>query len=190
MPGADDLRRIFSIPPAVKIVKPAKYVVPQGTAVDKALRTSALGTPVYTDLTFLSVEYQTTPGYLAITENLTLDAVLVTVVQPKKIIKTEIAGRSGTVKEYIGLGDYELQINGVITGPNGVYPLEQTSLLKDMLDAPVAIPIASEYLNGLGISYIVVERYEFMQDAGSQSYQAFTINAISDVPQELRILGE
>ncbi len=56
-----------------------------------------------------------------------------------------------------------------------------------MLDAPVPIPVASEYLNNMGIYYLVVESYELGQEAGGYSYQTFTISTLSDYPQELRL---
>ncbi|MEI8137589.1 MAG: DUF6046 domain-containing protein, partial [Bacteroidota bacterium] len=53
-----------------------------------------------------------------------IDTALFNVTQTKNIITTSIQGRNGTVKEYISLGDYNVTIKGVLTGTNGLYPLD------------------------------------------------------------------
>lgn len=179
-----------------------KYDINQTVYTDPELYKSQLGTPVYTNIEFLSKNYETktkglfkdTPGRKEVGANdgkdksaLVFEAVLLTVNQAKKIVKTEIQGRDGTVKEYIGMGDYEISINGVITGGNGHYPIDEVARLKQMLDAPVPIPVVSTYLNNLGINLLVVESYELAQVAGGYSYQTFSITCTSDVPQELRL---
>jgi hypothetical protein len=120
---------------------------------------------------------------------LTCQAVLITVSQSKKIIKTEIQGRNGTVKEYLGLDDYKVTINGIITGPNGHYPIEIVNGLKAMLDSDQPIEVASKFLQNLGIHSIVVESYDIPQKEGGYSYQTFSIECISDVPQELKFIN-
>jgi hypothetical protein len=115
------------------------------------------------------------------------EAVLITVNQAKKIVKTEIQGREGTVKEYIGMDDYAVQVNGVITASNGRHPATEISDLKKMLDAPIPIGVACAYLQNLNIMSMVVESYELGQQPGGYSYQQFSITFVSDVPQELRL---
>lgn len=165
-----------------------KFDIPQTDNSDPALYRSLLGTPVYADLEFLSDNYETkTKGLFRDTPNFKTASVLMTVSQGKKIIKTEIQGRDGTVKEYIGMDDFQIQINGIITGPNGHYPIDEVASLKQILDAPIPIPVASTYLNNIGINLIVIEGYELAQEAGGYSYQTFSITCCSDVPQELRL---
>lgn len=198
----NDIRRAFKIPDSIAIrtvgrtqigksqigSQPKKYDISQVTNIDPELYRSSLGTPVYSCIEFLTDQYETkTKGKFENTPYLRFEAVLLTVSQAKKIIKTEIQGRDGCVKEYIGMDDYAVQINGVITGANGHYPEEEVAFLKQMLDAPIPIPVASTYLNNLGINLLVVESYELAQEAGGYSYQTFSISAISDVPQELRL---
>lgn len=164
------------------------FEIPQGDGLDPELYKSLLGTPVYTNIEFLSDRYETnTKGKFIDTLKLRFDAVLLTVTQAKNIVKTKIQGRDGTTKEYIGMDDYQIQINGIITGPNGRFPSDDVSNLKQILDAPIPIPVASSYLNSLGINSIVVEQYELGQEAGGYSYQTFSVTCSSDVPQELRL---
>lgn len=207
MAGNNDiniLRNAFAIPDSVVIVAartlvPPKPVTPaqqpdynidQTVTADQELYRSALGTPVYSNIVFQKGSYSTnTPGVNKSFDQLTYEAVLITVSQAKKIIKTEIQGRDGTVKEYIGQDDYAVTINGIITGPNGHYPVDEVIALKAMLDAPIAIDVACTYLNNLGIQSLVVDSYTLEQKEGGYSYQTFSISCISDVPQELKILS-
>jgi hypothetical protein len=160
----------------------------KGVQKDPQLYKSALNTPVLINLKFSSVSYtDLNNGYQRITDELIFDTVLCTVSQAKKIVKTEIQGRDGTVKEYIGLDDYHIAINGIIVGSNGQRPMTQILALKKMLDAPISIPVVSSFLNNLGIYNVVIEDYTLPQEAGGWSKQDFTINAISDSPVELFI---
>ena len=197
------LRGAFKIPDSVLIVagehfnvlkshigkQPGNYNIPQGAGRDAAISTSILNTPVYTNIHFLDVEYTDSLGRTITTNGKIYDAVLITVSQAKKIITTEIQGRNGTVKEYIGMDDYQVQVNGIITGSNGVHPVNEIAELKKMLDAPVAIDVSCAYLQNLGIQSLVTISYEFAQEAGGYSYQSFAITFKSDVPQQLRITG-
>jgi hypothetical protein len=154
---------------------------------DKELYKSALGTSVVINLIFDSVSYTDLNTKKVITTRLMqFDAVLCTISQAKKIVKTEIQGRDGTVKEYIGMDDYEVSINGIIAGANGVYPMETVQELKKILDAPVPIPVTSNFLNNMDIFNVVVADYTLPQEAGGYSTQNFSISAISDTPIELQ----
>lgn len=205
MPGQNQLiqiRQAFKIPESVvirtlpvnkifksDIGKPStKYSIDQTYNGDPELYRSSLGTPVYTNIEFLEGQWETsTKGVFKQFGPMRFEAVLLTVSQAKKIIKTEIQGRNGSVKEYIGLSDYEIQINGIITGDNGQHPADDISKLKKILDAPVAVGIASTYLQNLDITSLVIATYEFTQEAGGYAYQTFSITCSSDVPQELRL---
>ena len=158
----------------------------QAASPDPELYKSALGTPVVIDLAFESVTYKDfVSGKSLRTPGIKFETILCTITQAKKIIKTEIQGRDGTVKEYIGLDDYQVNINGIIVGENRVYPKSVVLQLKAVLDAPVPIPVVSDFLNNLGVFNIVVNDYALPQVAGGQSKQDFSINAISDAPVEI-----
>ena len=177
---------------------------------DPELYKSDLGTPVYADVTFGlkmsngSLQEIPTGGYAWIPNNvfwtdtqggvhyvpfLSLQAVLIDVTFPRNIVKTVIQGRKGTVKEYIGEGDAQINFRGVITGTNGHYPIETVEILKKIIEAPIPIPISCTYLNNLGIDTIVFEDRTLNQQEGGYSYQQFNLNAVQDTPQELLIGG-
>ncbi len=145
---------------------------------------SSIGTPVFTDIEFVGGQY-TINGVAYQFGSVKLETVLLTVTQQKLIVKTPIQGRNGTVKEYISDGDYQVNIRGVITSPNGIIPDTDVRFLKQMLDAPIPIAVNCRWLQNLDIDNIVIDNYIFMQTEGGMSYQGFEINAISDLPVEI-----
>lgn len=196
------LRQAFAIPDSVTIIAAHNLLPPKQKApaahsdfdiddtdtADEELYRSSLGTPVFANVEFLQGQYETnTTGVFNQFGPLRYEAVLMTVSQAKNIEKTKIQGRNGTVKEYIGDDDYAITINGIITGPNGHYPIDEVAELKKVLDAPIAIDVASRYLQNLGIHSIVVESYDIEQKEGGYSYQTFSLSCVSDIPQELRL---
>lgn len=169
--------------------KPNQYdgKIDQTTEKDRVLYKSSLGTPVFTDLTFDPIRYELGDGTIRRVPQITMQTVLMTVSQSKNIVLTQIQGRDGTVKEYIGMGDYDVTINGIITGANQHYPIDEVYALKQMLDAPVPLVAVSWYLQNLDIYNLVVKDYAFDQEPGGYSKQMFTINCYSDTPIELLI---
>jgi Domain of unknown function (DUF6046) len=140
-----------------------------------------------TSITFESVTYTNQQGKSITTPQLEIAQILVSVTFPRNIVKTQIQGRNGTVKEYIGEGDASISFRGVLTAKNGASPKDQINTLKQIMDAPVAIPVSSSYLQNLNIYSVVFEDRTLEQEEGGYSYQSFTINAVSDIPQELDI---
>jgi len=147
------------------------------------------GTDVWVEITFGSVKYTDATGKSITTPKITFQAILVSVSFPRNIVKTEIQGRNGTVKEYIGEGDAQISFRGIITGKNGHYPEEQVAELMKLIKAPVPIPVFSVYLQTMDIDSVIFEDRNLEQEEGGYSYQTFSLNAISDTPQELKITG-
>ena len=156
---------------------------------DKELYKSKLGTPVLTNLVIEAGEYTDDFGNRKTFPKLTFDTVLMTIAQSKNIVKTTLQGRPGTVKEYISLGDFEVTINGIICGDNGVYPRDDVANLKDMFNSPLSLTVTSWWLQIWDVDQIVVDSFEVPQIAGGYSYQPFSINALSDYPVELEVLN-
>ena len=152
--------------------------------------TSALGTPIFSDLTLKKIDpYTDFTGKLItpVDTDINLETVIIMIDQPIRVVKTEIQGRDGTVKEYIGKDDAKITVNGIIVGNNGVYPYDNVAALKRWLDAPVSKSITAWWLENLGISQIVIESYSVPQTEGGISYQLFSFQAISDNPVELKL---
>lgn len=154
---------------------------------DVALNTpSQLGTPIWDRVTFKAMNYTLSDGTERTSPEMTFEAILISVSFPRNIVKTEIVGRNGTVKEYIGEGDTQITFRGIITGANGHYPMEEVGILKDIIKAPIAIPVVCRYLQNLDIDTIVFEDRSLEQEEGGYSYQTFSLNAISDTPIEVK----
>jgi len=156
---------------------------------DAELYKSDLGTSVYSDVTFNSVTYTDRNGKVIATPSITFQSILISLSFPRNIIKTEIQGRDGTVKEYIGEGDAQISFRGVITGINGSYPSEEVEQLRQVIKAPTSIPVTCKFLNDKDIYNVVFEDRTLDQEEGGYSYQTFVLQAISDIPQELLITG-
>jgi hypothetical protein len=164
------------------------YVIGKGDTQDVTNFVSQLGTPVYSNVIFNAGQVFASNGNkINSWEDFRIDDVLFQVSQGKKIVTTEIQGRDGTVKEYIGLDDFQVQITGRLNGKYNVNPKEQTKQLKEILDAGQPLAITNWWLQNLGITDIVVQNYSFEQTEGEYSTQYFTINAISDKVVEATI---
>jgi hypothetical protein len=145
-------------------------------------------TTAKTAIKFKAGSYRRTKGGPLISFNeLVLETVLISLTKNKKIIRSEIAGKDGEVIEYMGAGSHDITINGMITSDYGVEPTEKINALNAILDAPISIQVICPFLNMKGIHQIVIMDSTQPQEAGGIAYQSFTINAISEVPVELRI---
>jgi hypothetical protein len=118
---------------------------------------------------------------------ITLDTVLVEISASKNIIQTAINGVSGTVKEYISNGDYEITFSGALVSSGKGYPFEMVQTLQDIMKAPVAIEVESELLSLFNIFNIVVKSSSFPSREGYTNTQLFSFSALSDEPVELKL---
>lgn len=198
MSTLNQIRQAFNIPDSVVIMPQQQVRLSEAelrhVANEFGISNVSTADSLKDVLLFTNVEFSTdkswetnTPGVFKTFPKLKYDGVLMSVSQAKKIIKTEIQGRDGTVKEYIGMDDYIVQVNGIIAGKNRQAPINEVALLKQMLDAPIPIDVSNSFLQNLGIVSLVVDSYELGQQAGGYSYQTFAITFLSDIPQELRI---
>lgn len=160
-----------------------------GTTEDAPLKTRfsnrTLSTPVFSDLHFDNI---TLNNGVEVTHIYPIDTVLFNVTQSKNIIKTSINGRDGTIKEYVGMGDYGINIKGIIAGQRGQYPIDAVDNLMEFLTYNQSIRIYSKYLNErFNIDEIVITDFDLKQEEGRYAQQSFEINAISDYPVEILI---
>lgn len=154
-----------------------------GDPSDAPISTTYLGTPVYSNLIF-EADPDTPEN-----ASLTIDTVLMEVDIIKNVVMTPISGRKGTVKEYISLGDYEILIQGAIVSPYpNVFPKDDVTALRNLLELPKALAIASGFLQIFSVHNIVVLHAKISEKMGSRNEVPFFINAVSDEPIELREL--
>lgn len=154
---------------------------------DKEDAVSKIGTPIYGRIIFGSGEvgskntYYDYQGVKGTYTTMQLDSAIVTANFNQIVIKTQIQGRRGTVKEYISSGDMDISITGVFSDNPDTFPETFISQLNALLNAPTTIPINNKFLNLLGINTIVfVDGCQLPQSEGSYSNQRYVLRALSD----------
>lgn len=171
----------YKIPPTPKKASSTDYPAMPYNAPDQGVSMSSFGTQVMTNITFKSVSYTNLITNTTITTpEVVYELVLMSVNQDKNIVKSDLQGLDGSIKEYIGQKDFAVVINGIINGGNGIFPRSDMSALTTVMNAPVAFPIVCQYLNDAGIYNLVIASYSYGQEAGGYSKQPFTLNCISD----------
>lgn len=174
----------YIIPPAVAVTDKLlpRYVIFEEDS-DVAQYKSIFGTPVYGPF-----EFYDTPGFNANSKDssnnsviLRIDTVLHVINQTKNIVKTAIQGRPGTIKEYVGLGDYSITLEGSIVAPQAnKFPQDDVDMLIRLLNHPGQLKVSSEWLLLFGINFVVVDDYELGQKEGSRNEVPFKIMLSSD----------
>jgi hypothetical protein len=138
------------------------------------------GNPVQADLEIESTTYTGADLRQYTTPRLELKGALIDITQTKNIVSTPIAGRDGTVKEYIAMGDYVINIAVTLNAPNGEKPDKLMAELMSIKTAPVALKVNSWFLTLYNIYYLVITDFKLGQEAGKYSSQTVTISALSD----------
>lgn len=149
-----------------------------------------LGNPVIDNIQLEAGSYTNAAGEVVSYGGLTMDQVVIQIQQSKQIIRTEVAGRSGTVKEYISDGDFDISITGRFMSNDGTYPEDEFTRLIEILEVPAALSVVSPFLQRLGIDTIVITNYSLPQLPGYATTQPFEISALSDRPVELLLDSE
>lgn len=164
-----------------------KAGMPSFAGTGKSYGVSKMGTPVFSNLNISSFSYSDNNGNKIVVPDINFETVLFSVTQSKNMQITNIQGRNSSVKEYIADNDYQVNVQGVLTGSNRQFPMQDSQDLISLLKANVAFRVNSWYLDLFGINNLVVESYELGQDEGGFCYQKFGLNCLSDLPIELQI---
>lgn len=158
---------------------------------------STLGLPVFDNIEFLGGQYSVinanTLQQIIPYNGLKIDTVIVEASQRKNIIKTEIAGRDGAVKEYISGNDTTISITGAIVNTfSNAYPRRDVQDLVRILNVPEQLHVRSKFINDiLGFESIVIESWRLSTTPGSRNTQAFQIEAVNDISKETdEVTGE
>jgi hypothetical protein len=180
-------------------LKPKVFSTSDNDLDEVADKQSYLGTPVFSNLVIPAGQYKTDEGVLIDFEGIRLDTVLFDITLPKNIVKTAINGQNGTVKQFIGLLDYEINVQGIITGgssqtESGDFttfmslgaPEEEVRKLNAILKVPQEIEVVSEFLDFFDISTVVVEGGRIAQKEGSRDVLYLNMGLLSDTPIELK----
>ena len=115
---------------------------------------------------------------------LSIPDAVVAMTRTKQIVTTQVVGMSGTVKEYISDGDFDINIAVGIQGVEdgkvaNVYPEEGLRELRKFLEVDKPISVQSAFFDIFEINRLVVKSYSLTQGTES-NYQELTISALSD----------
>ena len=113
----------------------------------------------------------------------TFNIALIDITQTKNIVKTAVAGRNGTVKEYISDGDYQINIKAqIVHNAPDTYPINEIKNLKKILNVNIkTLSVYSKIINNLGINECIVDSYTIAQsEAGMRNVQNVELNLLSD----------
>lgn len=148
---------------------------------------SKFGLPMFDTILFEQVKYTTNEGADITVQPFSMGTALCEVSQSRNIVATQIAGRNGTVKEYISDGDYMINIKGVLASLyQNVAPKDSVNQLLGFCNAPVSFNVTSNFLAYFGVLTIVIKDYNFSQMEGKRNVIAFELNCMSDMPFEIK----
>lgn len=147
------------------------------------------GQPLFDTFQFLATTFDDLEGKrIEIAAPVILDNVLIEVNQDKNIVKTIVQGANGNVKEFINRDDYEINLTGLIVGKTAHQPPDIAFMnsLDALLNAPVTLPVTSNFLDFLKINSIVVKSFKFGQIEGTRNARIFSAVLWSDTPYEIK----
>ncbi len=121
-------------------------------------------------------------------KNYEIDCALVSISQAKKIIKTDVVGKRGTVKELISLQDLEISIKGAIVG-DGCFPEAEIKQFNELwrINEAVDLSCAISSLFMEDNDKVVITNFSMPEQNKSEHVQLVSLKCVSDAPFELII---
>jgi len=143
-------------------------------------------TPVWDTVRLTSDSYINDKGETVPRISLFFEIALCEVSNVRNIIKTSVAGRNGTIKEYMSDGDYSIKIRGVIASKySNRPPIEKITSWSNVTKSPLALTVDSNFLNNFGIYSLVIENPIIKQREGARNVWDVELDCCSDTPFEL-----
>lgn len=153
---------------------------------EESIGVSQLGTLLFDDITFSAGSYKTLEGVVVDYDEFKLQSVRFVVSQEKNIVRTQISGRNGTVKEYNNDGDYQIALNADINEKENIFPADQLQAFQEIKKVPQSIPIISKILNSIfDIDNVVITEFALNPGTGKGNVQ-ISINLESDLPFDIK----
>lgn len=123
-------------------------------------------------------------------------AVLVDFDRGKDIVRTQVSGGMGSVKELFSLGDWKINIKGIIMDEKGPSPagagrtaVELMRQMRWLASAADSIPVKGWLFNEYEVNRIVIETLRFKQVERSPWVIGFELQCESDISPELDIMA-
>lgn len=167
----------------------AIYISIEGLEGDEPLYLSPIGTPIKDVVRIQAGRYQISENEYIEFEGIDLYAVLLTLAQPKRIVKTYITGRDSSIKQFISLDDVQINCSGVIlNGRDRKYPIELVQKLIAIAQARTPLGVSSRLISLMGVTHMVIEEITLEPREGYEGVQYFKFTAVSDDPVEVDLI--
>lgn len=165
---------------------------------EETARYSYLGTPVFSNIEIPKGIYIDNKGNTINFDGIRFDTALIDVTIEKNIVRTAINGLNGTVKQFISLGDYSVNVQAIIIGQTDAnnsgfevaatdrVPESEIRKLNKILQVPQEIEIISEFLDFFDISTVVMTGGNVSQREGYRDSVFANFGLLSDTPIELK----
>lgn len=151
------------------------------------------GFKVWEQVRILAGRYQIDGQFVEYPEVVFPAATVVEFRTRKKIVKTEITGRRGTIKELISHGDWDITIRSIVSegAVNGWsldsdnYPYNDIALIRNLYEIDAELQVVGEIFTTLGIENIVIEDIELPKLQEFPNLQPIIIRCSSEEALEL-----
>jgi hypothetical protein len=160
------------------------YEQSPSTGYDK--RGGLFGLPIWDTVKLIAPNYTDNDGKEIPEATLVLDIALCEVVNNRNIVKTTVAGRNGTVKEYMSDGDNQVLIRGSLVGEvANMPPMTLLQQFQKVTTCPEAVSVQSNFLEYMRCFSLVIETPTLKQREGARNIVDFTLDCCSDIPFEI-----
>lgn len=105
---------------------------------------------------------------------------LVDVKGDKYLVKTEVPGRDGTVKELAGMGDFTVTLSLTLQGIDRVSTMAELAGVVALWEREEALPIVCSKTAAYGIDFVVFESISHPDTEGMEATERLTLTFSSD----------
>lgn len=158
---------------------------------DQALK-SIYGTPIIFPMQFRGGDYPVYDWYgkpkMKHFDDLWLPATaMADFTRAKNVIKTNVLGSNGTVKEIFGFDDWQIRIRMLCLKDNKYTAREYADMLQDWFEIAGGINVYGSIFSKKEIYNIVIEDFDIRTISGSPNVIPIEMSAVSNIPAELFI---
>ena len=163
---------------------------------DQPDKHSNLGTPIFDTITFYGngnngdISYYDPQLQKTVTVGkMTIDVALITVNQVVNVVRTKVAGSTGSVKQYITLDDYDVEIKLVLSSEiSDTRPEQKIRQLLAITKSTCEVNVASNVLNLFGVTAVVFEgQQQFEQVESQRDLQKVSLHCLSETPFTIKV---
>ncbi len=178
-----DFEQDFGSKPKYRL--PEEY--PQGTnTVKYSGEVQELATEAFDGNVLMSVFGTPILGAVKL-DKLMLTQNMFTITGSNHIIETDIAFLDGTVNEYFGQNDYEINLSGYLIGETYQEALQMANKLDRLCKMKSGHEIYNSLLKELQIDRFVIRNWKITPEQGSEHYFTYRIDGKSERPIVLDI---